>query len=98
MVACKTRPNALSYINVKSKMIGLIAVSFYLPCTCGVGRISELLEKLIEDYREIIQAKRCLHWVFLLVIKRYTVYNWKAMMYFLIFIFLLLLIKHRKMN
>lgn len=73
IVACKTRPNARSYINVKSKMIGLIAVSFYLPCTCGAGRISELLEKLIENYREITQAKRHLHRVFLLVSERNTV-------------------------
>jgi len=72
-VACKTRPNALSYINAKSKMIGLIAVSFYLLCTCGAGRISELLEKLIENYGETTQAKRLLHWVFPLVVKGYTV-------------------------
>lgn len=44
-------------------MIGLIAVSFYLPCTCGAGRISELLEKLIENYGEITEEKRLLHQV-----------------------------------
>lgn len=38
-------------------MIGLIAVSFYLPCVCDAGRISELLEKLIENAVETISAK-----------------------------------------